>query len=350
MQNNPHTAIVKAVESGPINWARYYDNNGKVIADFDLRTNPASALAESDFEQCGQCNSGLTPPIDRVSVRRHCAQCGQFKFDYSGLADEGPNVTAGEDIVIPYILLRQNLRLTDGASFTRHGIDWLARISFNLGNPLDPSKSELIEMLRGWVEQADFVLANLDLTLGLDLNSKEGFTRVVQLAKDNPYSIVFSAITVHTKAKYLIDLLNESSVEPIELAALATTTANAHAVLNFKLAFEEAAFKGSYVDRLRHFISTWAKQSHNNSEAFWQELLLTNPVALTQLFATPVVIHGEQYFVGGTRAGGGHSKIADYLLRNQLTGSAAIVEIKTPTTPCFLSVNIERMYLFHHEN
>jgi hypothetical protein len=42
-------------------------------------------------------------------------------------------------------------------------------------------------------------------------------------------------------------------------------------------------------------------------------------------------IHGERMLVGGVRAGGQHGKIADYLLRNQLTDAAVIVELKTPT-------------------
>jgi hypothetical protein len=41
--------------------------------------------------------------------------------------------------------------------------------------------------------------------------------------------------------------------------------------------------------------------------------------------------------VGGIRAGGKHAKLADYLLRNQLTSAAVIVEIKTPCSPLLAS-------------
>ena len=68
------------------------------------------------------------------------------------------------------------------------------------------------------------------------------------------------------------------------------------------------------------------------SEAQWQRLLDQNPFILSLVFGYPIVRLASQGAVGGWRLKGG-AKIADYVVKNQLTHAVALVELKTPDTP-----------------
>lgn len=68
------------------------------------------------------------------------------------------------------------------------------------------------------------------------------------------------------------------------------------------------------------------------SEAQWQSLLDQNPFILSLVFGYPIVRLARQGAVGGWRLSGGGGKVADYVVRNQLTRSIALVELKTPKT------------------
>jgi hypothetical protein len=73
--------------------------------------------------------------------------------------------------------------------------------------------------------------------------------------------------------------------------------------------------------------------SKNASENKWQNLLNENPFILSLVFGYPVIkIHG-QASVGGRKLTGSGDKITDFLIKNNLTNNAALVEIKKPSTP-----------------
>ncbi|MEJ7639478.1 MAG: Shedu anti-phage system protein SduA domain-containing protein [Singulisphaera sp.] len=157
----------------------------------------------------------------------------------------------------------------------------------------------------------------------------------MKILTENEVDPAFAAIQLETKAEYTADIVSSAAERDgaISVAMAAWSAGVAASLLRFKLHFEEAAYRGHSLEKIHWLISEWSKNQTNDSEAFWQELLLSRPFALSQLFAAPVVIHGEQFLVGGVRAGGQHGKIVDYLLRNKLTDAAVIVELKTPTDP-----------------
>jgi hypothetical protein len=68
------------------------------------------------------------------------------------------------------------------------------------------------------------------------------------------------------------------------------------------------------------------------TEAQWQRLLDENPFILSLVFAYPIVRLASQGSVGGWRLKGG-GKIADYVVKNQMTQAIALIELKTPGTP-----------------
>ncbi len=67
-------------------------------------------------------------------------------------------------------------------------------------------------------------------------------------------------------------------------------------------------------------------------ESIWQEFLEENAFVLTLAFGYPIVKVGEQVAVGGRRLTGGGETLADFLVKNSRTNSAALIEIKTPQT------------------
>lgn len=68
-------------------------------------------------------------------------------------------------------------------------------------------------------------------------------------------------------------------------------------------------------------------------ESAWQKLFASNPFILSMLFGYPIVEVVGQAHVGGTALTGRGGKIADFLIKNQGTNNAALIEIKTPQTP-----------------
>lgn len=81
---------------------------------------------------------------------------------------------------------------------------------------------------------------------------------------------------------------------------------------------------------IAHFREMLAKKL---PESAWQSLFASNPFILSMLFGYPIVEVLKQAHVGGTALTGRGGKIADFLMKNQGTNNAALIEIKTPHTP-----------------
>lgn len=84
---------------------------------------------------------------------------------------------------------------------------------------------------------------------------------------------------------------------------------------------------------LREALHVWDQNASNASESFWQDVLTRRSFVLEQLFSWPCTVVKERAYVGGKTVhdAGGH--VVDFLVKNQLTSSAALVEIKPPTAP-----------------
>ena len=79
-------------------------------------------------------------------------------------------------------------------------------------------------------------------------------------------------------------------------------------------------------------LEMWKANEGNPSEEFWQRELTYNSFVLEQVYAWPLTIVKGKAYVGGKsvmNTGGG---IVDFLVKNGMTGSAALIEIKTPAT------------------
>jgi hypothetical protein len=82
---------------------------------------------------------------------------------------------------------------------------------------------------------------------------------------------------------------------------------------------------------IRKAYSTWTQNRENEDEEFWQNKLEEYPFVLSQLFAVPTVIFEREAYVGGKRVDYTGGNLADFLVENDVTRDAVLIETKTPT-------------------
>lgn len=85
--------------------------------------------------------------------------------------------------------------------------------------------------------------------------------------------------------------------------------------------------------RIRAALASWEQNERISDEEFWQKNLSANSFVLERIFSWPVSIVEGKAYVGGKGISNRRGNIVDFLVRNRLTQSAALIEIKTPTTP-----------------
>ncbi|GEB45737.1 hypothetical protein MTE01_16820 [Microbacterium testaceum] len=80
---------------------------------------------------------------------------------------------------------------------------------------------------------------------------------------------------------------------------------------------------------------------HSRDEGHWQDFFNVNRFALQLLFSTPIVVKLQHAFVQAADIEGRGSRITDFLCTNTITGTAVVVEIKTPAA-ALMSANAYR--------
>lgn len=83
---------------------------------------------------------------------------------------------------------------------------------------------------------------------------------------------------------------------------------------------------------LKTALSTWQENEANSDEEFWQKKLAEHAFVLEQVFSWPTSIVKEKAYVGGKSVFNTGGNLVDFLMKNNLTQSAALIEIKTPST------------------
>jgi len=87
------------------------------------------------------------------------------------------------------------------------------------------------------------------------------------------------------------------------------------------------------LQRLKKALSVWEINANNSDEEFWQTNLSEHSFVLEQAFSWPTSIVKGKAYIGGKSVFNTGGNIVDFLLKNRLTQSAALIEIKTPSTP-----------------
>ena len=83
---------------------------------------------------------------------------------------------------------------------------------------------------------------------------------------------------------------------------------------------------------LKSALQVWEANSESSDEEFWQKTLTTHSFVLEQVFSWPTTIVKGKAYVGGKSVFNTGGNIVDFLMKNRLTQSAALIEIKTPVT------------------
>ena len=84
---------------------------------------------------------------------------------------------------------------------------------------------------------------------------------------------------------------------------------------------------------LKAAISLWQANQTNADEEFWQRSLTDNSFVLEHVFSWPTSIVRGKAYVGGKSVMNAGGNVIDFLMNNRVTRNAALIEIKTPTTP-----------------
>ena len=84
---------------------------------------------------------------------------------------------------------------------------------------------------------------------------------------------------------------------------------------------------------LKQALEQWEKNQFNSDEEFWQKSLTQYSFVLEQTFSWPTSIVDGKAYIGGKNVFNRNGNIVDFLMRNRLTQSAALIEIKTPSAP-----------------
>ncbi len=87
------------------------------------------------------------------------------------------------------------------------------------------------------------------------------------------------------------------------------------------------------IQSLKSAHDLWKQNIGNSDEEFWQKTLTEHSFVLEYVFSWPCSIVKEKAYVGGKSVSNTGGKIVDFLMRNEMTSNAALIEIKTPNTP-----------------
>ena len=84
---------------------------------------------------------------------------------------------------------------------------------------------------------------------------------------------------------------------------------------------------------LKAAIALWQANQTTADEEFWQRALTEHSFVLEHVFSWPTSIVRGKAYVGGKSVMNAGGNIIDFLMSNGVTRNAALIEIKTPTTP-----------------
>lgn len=86
------------------------------------------------------------------------------------------------------------------------------------------------------------------------------------------------------------------------------------------------------IANLKKALASWEENKASSDEEYWQKFLAENSWVISQLVSYPVIVMNEKAYVGGKGMDNKGGKVVDFLIQNDLTKNAALLEIKTPQT------------------
>lgn len=123
----------------------------------------------------------------------------------------------------------------------------------------------------------------------------------------------------------------------VQLLAWATHADEPAALVEHLIALSPASLRTINIavnlQSLKAAIALWQANQTNADEEFWQRSLTENSFVLEHVFSWPTTILRGKAYVGGKSVMNMGGNVIDFLMSNQVTRNAALIEIKSPTTP-----------------
>lgn len=297
---------------------------------------------------CSKCEQWLEiTEFSSPYVIRTCPACGrQVKLRQAGEGGRGIKVEKGDQFVFPDGWLKISANpLKGGATFSRYGLEWFAKLVFLADLP--GKRDQFEEEIEATDRYATDVIKRSPLLKGLDIEKLEDASAIYRILNDNQSTAEWWA--------YLLGSFNsiaESSIRDQDAKSAAWAIACAErcrAMVVFKENFEDVVFMGHSAKRVVDAIKIWDANRMNDNEAFWQQFFKDNTFLLSLMFSTTVLFIGDKAYVGGTNVDGQDAKFIDYLFSRESSNNALLVEIKTPQTKLLAARYRKGVYAASHE-
>ncbi len=282
---------------------------------------------------CVEC-SRLSANVDlsQPYCTRTCRKCGQdFNVQERPVSGIGFIIQKDDRVTVPagFISVSAN-PLKGGGTLTRSGVSWFAEMIFGTDIAVGDAKENFIPFLEKIQEESEAVLLKSELVHGLNLELENDQMEVNRRVQKDPKAVEWWAWTACVFANIAQDMVTSGDANG---AAWATATAERFRMMTlFKENFEEVVAMGQSACQLLDLLKVWSANRNNDNEAFWQEIIGSNAFALSQLFSSPVTFIGERAYVGGQQIDGKDARLLDFLLAEDASEQAILVEIKTPTS------------------
>ena len=213
--------------------------------------------------------------------------------------------------------------------FTRHGLSWFVEQGVGLFLPKRP------EDFLTKLNEAEQLTRDHLAVAGVDFVRlrEDEVEAMIDRLEASPERVDWWALLTNSFARSARAALEGR--DPREAALRMARFQWAWSMFFFAQNVEHVAWRGYEAVRenaLERALKVWADHAGNDSEEFWQETLGEHAVVLSQVLAAPAMILEAKAYVGGKTVSNVDGQVVDFLLANALTGSVALVEIKTPAT------------------
>jgi hypothetical protein len=276
---------------------------------------------------CYRCGLSLVP-LNVPHVARQCERCGQLTHLVEpGEHGQGIQIRAGDRFTIPASWLTISLDQAQSRGIlARAGLPWFVKTLYFSGLSTDMACLE--PLMEQYENQADGVLKRNSLLGELDIEKQEDADAIITILQAHKDSPEWWSIITGFAISAMKDAIASGDARMAAWAGV--LCANARAMLIFHEALEETVWRGYSLQGLRRLLQTWEANRLNSDEEFWQKLMADHAVILSQVFSYPVVILKDKAFVGGKGIENSGGNVADFLLANELSENAVLVELKTP--------------------
>lgn len=278
---------------------------------------------------CSMCENIVERP-ELPHVVRKCVGCSrELHIHEPGAHGIGFNIAKGEQVVIPSNWLSFSLNpLKSTGRFSRLGIQWFAEQIYL--EDLPRKKNEVEAEIGRLQSKCDNVLGSSKLLEGLDFSNSEHYDQIIAVLMEKRNSPEWWAFLIGTFISFLRDATDKGDVQQAIWAVACVE--RCRSMLLFMEHLEEVVWMGQSAKRIVDILRIWDGNKKNADEGFWQITFHQNAYAISQVFATPLVLIGESAYVGGMNVSRQHAKLVDFLFAQESSEEAVLVEIKTPAT------------------